>query len=879
MVDDGMMDGAAKEAAANVVGDARDAGAAQGAQGAQGARGANDTEGTRLDCLTAAGYPPARRIVHRREAHGDVFTDPYEWMREKTSPDVTSYVAAQNALFGERMKPHAAFAATLLDELRGRVHETDMSVPVRIHGYWYFGRTHKGQEYGVTCRTPVLDAQDWNPPTVDPESPLPGEEIVFDSNKEAEGHDFFRLGVMDLSRDGRWLLYGTDTHGDERYDLRIRDLHTGRDLPEHIDQVAAGGLITPDGKWVFYTKVDDAWRPYSVWRHRVGTPASEDREAWHEDDERFWVGVGMSFDETRLVIEADSKTTTEVLLLPASDPTGEFKPFIPRTEGVEYDVSFASFEGAGEDGSDIPIALVIHNVTNPNFEIDVIDLRSHKPPYTLGEGQVVAVGSAAGCEKSSPDQRALPADTPCDDPRNPAILQGLRGLRVDGIAAYRDYVALDYRASSLTHIAIMPKAEAARAFLEGRPWPFREITANRPDLLVSIGFSGNSSYEAPTARYSFNSFTQPTELRQLNMRTGEDTLLRRRDVPHYDASAYRERRLWVRVRDGVRVPVSLVWKAGLVPALDAAGGLGLVDTVIDAPDVASMIAANRAARDGARDGNAGAADAAVDAAADAAARSADAWLSQDHLDAAPLFITGYGAYGISSDPGFSVSRPSMFDRGVVYALAHVRGGGEMGRAWYEQGRRTNKANTFTDFIDVTAALQAQGWVARSRTVACGGSAGGLLMGAIATMAPYLYAGIEADVPFVDALTSMLDPDLPLTVTEWDEWGDPLHDRRVYEYMKSYSPYENTMDAAARDAAYGTSHMPHIFITTSMNDTRVLYVEPLKWLARLQEAGAGADAIARIEIDAGHGGGSGRYHQWQEVSEENAWTLVTMGLTQ
>lgn len=256
-----------------------------------------------------------------------------------------------------------------------------------------------------------------------------------------------------------------------------------------------------------------------------------------------------------------------------------------------------------------------------------------------------------------------------------------------------------------------------------------------------------------------------------------------------------------------------------------------------------------------------------------------------------MFITGYGAYEISSDPGFSVSRLSMLDRGVLYAVPHIRGGGEMGRAWYEQGRRLNKKHSFEDFVDATRALQKAHLADAWRTVANGGSAGGLLMGAIANMAPECYAGVEADVPFVDALTSILDPDLPLTVTEWDEWGDPLHDPEVYQYMKSYTPYENVPvtvleggndeaagDGSADGAAAGAlaaAQFPRIFITTSMNDTRVLYVEPLKWLARLQSAGV--DAVAKIEVEAGHGGLSGRYKQWEEVSYENAWCMDVMGL--
>ena len=304
--------------------------------------------------------------------------------------------------------------------------------------------------------------------------------------------------------------------------------------------------------------------------------------------------------------------------------------------------------------------------------------------------------------------------------------------------------------------------------------------------------------------------------------TGEDRLLKRATVlGGFDPRDYMERRVWVTARDGERIPVSLVWHRDC-PAQDS-----------------------------------------------------------------PMFITGYGAYEISSDPGFSVSRLSMLDRGVLYAVPHVRGGGEMGRAWYEQGRRLNKKHSFEDFVDATRALQKAHLADAWRTVANGGSAGGLLMGAIANMAPECYAGVEADVPFVDALTSILDPSLPLTVTEWDEWGDPLHDADVYRYMKSYSPYENAPEGADGEAGAGAAStrslqrqssrpFPRIFATTSMNDTRVLYVEPLKWVSRLQAAGI--DAIIKIEVEAGHGGTSGRYKQWREVSYENAWCLSVMGLT-
>ncbi len=775
-----------------------------------------------------APVPPKAPVRPKvRVHHGDAFSDPYEWMRDVDDQAVADYVRAENDYCLKRTAHLAGLRTTLYDEIRSHVQETDMSVPMRMDGYWYVARTVEGRDYAVQCRVPVKSADDWDPPVIDPCSKpgsFPGEEIIFDANAEAKGHDFFRLGGMDISRDGRWMLYGVDVTGGERYDFRIRDLTTGEDLPDLLRGVG-GACLTPDGEWVFSVELDDAWRPCAVWRHRVGSPSSADVEVYREKDERFWVSVGMSFDESLIVIGVDSKTTSEMLTLDVRDPEGAFEVFVPRSDGTEYSAEFSTLEGAGEGGVDVPIAVVYHNAVNPNFEIDVVDMRSHHPPFRLGEGVVIAQGSPYGCERGDAvvaGASALPAGTAYDDPHNPEVLRGRHGLTIEGMSVRRGYVVLSYRAEGLPHIAVIPKDDAAEDYRKSNPWRFREmsipglagdVTGEGERRLYSVGMSGNPSYDDPHLRYSFASLTRPAELHEYDPRTDVDTLLKRVDVPGgFDARRYAERRVWVDARDGERIPVSLAWRRDLL--------------------------------DGGRrkDGS-----------------------------PAPMFITGYGAYEISSDPGFSVSRLNFLDRGVLYAVVHVRGGGEMGRAWYEQGRRLNKRHTFEDFVDATRWLHGRGWGESGTTVANGGSAGGLLMGAVANMDPRSYAGIEADVPFVDALTSILDPSLPLTVTEWDEWGDPLHDEDVYRYMKSYSPYENA-PTTAQDAA----GFPRILVTSSMNDTRVLVVEPLKWVARLQAAGV--DAMERIEVEAGHGGASGRYRQWEELSFENAWCLDVMGIT-
>ena len=788
--------------------------------------------------------PEAKQVPSVRTFHGDTFTDPYEWMRDKDSADLKSYVAAENAYTSARTAGLANLRKTLFDEFRSHVQETDMSVPTRLDGYWYYARTQEGKQYGVQCRMPIRGEDDWTPPEInanDAPGVIPGEQVILDANTEAEGHDFFQIGGMDISKDGTWLLFGVDTSGDEQYDFRIRNLDTGEQLPDELDGLAAA-CFTPDGRYVFATLLDAAQRPYAIRRHKVGEPVERDVIVYEEHDEKFWVGIGLSFDERNLVIGTGSKTTTEVLMLPTATPEGEFQAFIPRQEGVEYDVSFAVFEHAGEHGEDLPVAIVYHNLANPNFEIDVIDMSAARPPYRIGDGVRIVQGSPYGSEdgeKVIAGASAMPVGTPYDDATNPQILRGVRGLAVEGIAMHEHFVALSYRANGLPKLAVMSKQQAAQDFLARRPWQFAEVNVpeldgdwdgasddaavNPPQLkdfegssarLYSIGTAGNPSYEAPRMRYMVTGYTRPGELREFDPRTGEDVLLKRANVlGSFDARDYVERRIWVQVRDGEQVPVSLVWRRDCVRGR------------------------------------------------------------------MPMFVIGYGAYEISSDPAFSVSRLSMLDRGVLYVVPHVRGGGEMGRAWYEMGRRRNKKHTFEDFIDVTAAIQDCGLADRARTVANGGSAGGLLMGAVANMAPERFAGIEADVPFVDALTTILDPTLPLTVTEWDEWGDPLHDAETYRYMKTYTPYENAPAPGEGGARWpdGTpvTAFPKIFVTTSMNDSRVMVVEPLKWVARLQAAGL--DAIIKIEAEAGHGGTSGRYAQWKQICYENAWVLAAMGI--
>ncbi|WP_230671306.1 S9 family peptidase [Rathayibacter sp. Leaf248] len=707
--------------------------------------------------MTAPVPPVARRIPLERRHHGDTVLDHYEWLRRKEDPEVLAHLEAENAYTDAVLEPLAPLRERLFDEIRSRTKETDLSVPVREGGWWYFSRSFEGRQYAVHCRAPISGPDDWTPPSLGEGGELPGEQVVLDGNAEAEGHDFFSLGSFDISADGRYLLFGTDVEGDERYTLRIRDLSTGEDLADVVEGTGGGATFGADARFVFYPTVDESWRPDTVWRHEVGTDSSADTVVFSEPDERYWIGVGLTRSRRFLVIEIGSKITSECLLLDAQDPTGEFRSVWPRREGVEYEVEHAVLDGRDR-------LLIVHND-------DALDFEIVEEPADL---------SLDAAERAA--QRRV-------------VVPHLPGRRIEGVDAFAGHVVVSYRSEGATRLGLLHEGGAA-ATLD-------EIVFDEP--LYDAGLAGNPEWAQTSLRLAYTSFVTPSTVLSLDVATGERTVLKQQPVlGDYDPEEYVQRREWATAQDGTRIPLSLVWRR------DAAD-----------PDAAP----------------------------------------------APLILYGYGSYEASIDPGFSIPRLSLLDRGVVFAIAHVRGGGEMGRSWYENGKTLSKKATFTDFVDSARHLVDFRFTTPERLVAQGGSAGGLLVGAVANLAPELFAGVLAQVPFVDALTSILDPSLPLTVIEWDEWGDPLNDAEVYAYMKSYSPYENVREGV---------RYPRILATTSLNDTRVLYVEPAKWVARLREVGA--PALLKIEMTAGHGGVSGRYERWREVAFEYAWTLDVLGLS-
>lgn len=693
--------------------------------------------------------PIAKQEVFVREFHGRSFVDEYEWMRNKESQDTLDYLNAENTYTEAKTAHLKQLTENVFEEIKSRVKQTDMSVPSRAGDYWYYGRSEEGKEYGYSCRIPVAEGQDpWDPPVIPEEGKPEGEQILLDNNALAEGHEYFALGAASVTKSGRYLAYSTDTEGDERFELFIKDLETGELLDDHLTDIFYGATWAGED-YIFYQKVDDAWRPDTVWRHKVGTAQSEDICVFTEADERFRVGVGSTRSEKYLIIAAGSPLTSEYWILDMDNPEGEFEVLWERESGVEYDIDHVVRGGKDQ-------WLITHNAHGPNFAIGWVDADASPLPGI----------------------RDLEVLVPHSD-----------DVRIEGVDTYRDFATLSYRRGGIPRVAVM-KIDGD-AFGE-----FEELQFD--EEIYSAGSAGNPEWDAPVIRLSYTSYTQPAQLFQYRIATGERTLLKEQEVPGgYNADEYEVYREWAIAKDGTQIPVSIVKRK---------------DLATDKPQ--------------------------------------------------PALLYGYGSYEASMDPGFSVSRLSLLDRGMLYVVAHVRCGGEMGRLWYDEGKLMAKKNTFTDFIDVADHLISNQLTSPEVLVAEGGSAGGLLMGAIANMAPDRFKGIQAVVPFVDPLTSILKPELPLTVGEWEEWGDPFHDPEVYDYMATYAPYENV----------SAQQYPDILAVTSLNDTRVLYVEPAKWIAKLRQVATGGEFLLKTEMAAGHGGVSGRYARWHQTAFEYAWTI-------
>ncbi|MDH4146242.1 MAG: S9 family peptidase [Acidimicrobiia bacterium] len=681
--------------------------------------------------------PKAKQVPVERHVHGETTVDPFAWLRDRDDPDTIAYLEAENEYTEAALEPTAPLRARLFEEIRSRVQETDLSVPNRKGTWWYYNRTEEGAQYGISCRRAAADdlAYDEHAP----------EQVLLDQNVEAEGHEYFAVGVFEVSHDHSLLAWAADTNGSEKYELRFRDLGRGVDLDDTISGVYYGSAWAADNRTFFYVRPDDSMRPYQLWRHVLGTPTAEDVLVYQEDDERFFLGVGSTRDERYIALHCGSKVTDEWRLLDADDPTGTPRVVAEREQGVEYGVDHHS-------------------------------------------GRLFIVTNADGAENFKLVE--APADTPGREHWRDVI--GPRDdVKLSGVEAFVEHLLLYERSEGLQRIRV-------RRLADGEEW---EI--DQPEAVGTATGSANPEFDTTVIRYGYQSMVTPSSLFEYDLVTRERRVLKQQPVlGGYDPSEYATERVWAPADDGVEVPVSLVYRRGL-----------------------------------ARDGS------------------------------APALLYGYGSYEASVDPYFSSIRLSLLDRGFVFAIAHIRGGGEMGRRWYLDGKFLNKRNTFTDFVAAARHLVGEGWTSPARLAIRGGSAGGLLMGAVVNEAPDLFGAVVAEVPFVDALNTILDPLLPLTVLEWEEWGNPVASAEYYAYMKSYAPYENV---EAKD-------YPPMLVTAGLNDPRVSYWEPAKWVAKLRVTKTDANPLLlKTEMGAGHGGPSGRYDVWRDEALVLAFVIDTVG---
>jgi oligopeptidase B len=677
----------------------------------------------------AAPVPPvAERIPHPTALHGETLPDDYFWLREKQDPKVIRYLEAENAYTDSMTADAQALRDSLYQEILGRIKQTDLSVPYRRGGFLYYSRTEAGKQYPILCRRKG-----------DMETP---EEVMLDVNALAEGHRFMGLGDVEVSPDGGLVAYSTDSTGYRQYILAIKDLRSGRSLPDHAERVTSVAWAA-DGRTVFYTQEDSiAKRSYRLYRHALG--AAADDLIYQENDEHFEIGVGASRSREWLIQTRSSHTTSEVAVLPAATPTAAWKLVAPRIHGREY---YLDHRG-------------------DRFWIRVNDRGKN---FRLVTAPVATPGPSHWTE----------------------ILPHRPDVMLSAVMCFKDYVVLVERIQGLPQLVVMdPQSHATRQVA------FEEVA-------YTVGPSTNEEFDISTFRYGYQSFLTPPSVYDLDLAALGSRLLKRTEVlGGWDPSRYSMERLTATAKDGAKIPITILYRKGTP-----------------------------------RDGT------------------------------APCLLYGYGSYGIPQNVTFSSTRFSLVDRGMVFAMAHVRGGGEFGETWHEAARMASKMNTFTDFIACGEELIRQKIARKDGLVIQGGSAGGLLMGAVTNLRPDLFRGVLAQVPFVDVLNTMLDESLPLTVGEFEEWGNPKIAEQ-YRWMRAYSPYDNIH--AAR--------YPSMLVRTSLNDSQVSYWEPAKFVARLRAVKTDSNPLLfRCNMGAGHGGASGRYDALRDVAFDYAWVLGTVGL--
>jgi oligopeptidase B len=703
--------------------------------------------------------PSAPRRPHRLEAHGDVRVDDWYWLRERDDPDVAAYLKAENEYTAAVLQPTAGLQDRLYEAIRARVQEDDVSAPARRRQWWYWTRTYEGRQYAAHWRLADPDRR------LDAAGALAAArsghgELVLDENELAGDHDYFALGVLDISPDQGVVAYAHDYDGSELYTLRFRDLVTGSDRPDVIEGVYYGSAWATGRPDFFYVRPDGAMRPFQVWRHRLGTPAAGDALVYQEDDERFFVSVGLTRSERFVIVHSESKMTSEVRFVDASTPEVPPQVIAARRQGVEYDVEHAVVPGEGD------VWLVRSNAGGPGGE-----------PATNFAVEWRRVGGGA----------------------SGTVLAHRPEVKVESVDAFASHLVVAERAGGLERLRVIAVSEVGRP-----PTPDPGDVIAQPEPVYTLTGGRNADWDTTVVRFGYTSLVTPMSSVDYDVATGERRVVKVQPVlGGYDPAALITERIWATADDGTRVPISLVRRR-------------------DQPD----------------DGS------------------------------GPCLLYGYGAYEITIDPAFSPARLNLLERGVTFAIAHVRGGGEMGRRWYEEGRLDRKPHTFSDFIACAEHLVAAGYTSPGRLAIRGGSAGGLLMGAVTNMRPDLFAAVVAEVPFVDVVTTMSDDTLPLTVTEWEEWGNPAGDAGAYRTILSYSPYDNV-----RPAAY-----PSMYVTAGLNDPRVGYWEPAKWVAKLRATRTDdRPLLLKTEMGAGHQGPSGRYEAWKDEARVQAFVLAVLGV--
>ena len=700
----------------------------------------------------AATPPDAARKPHTVVApHGARREDEYYWLRDdsRKHPEMLAYLQAENAYADAVLAPLKPLEDRLYAEIVGRIKQDDSSVPYRERGWWYYTRYETGQDYPVYARRQGDPA---NTPSLGSE--LEGaEQVLLDVDAMARDKDYFSVGDWEVSPDNTLLAWAEDAVGRRQYTIKVKNLATGEVFADEIHGVAPNLVWADDNRTLFYIENDpETLLTKRVKKHLLGTPASADEVVYEEPDDSFYMGIDRSRDDRFLCISVESTVSSEMRYAPANDPRA-FTVLAPRARDVEYQADH------------------------------------------LGDRWVIRTNApdAAGTPASNFKLMVAPSDASTRTQWQEWVPHR-EDVFIDGFELFDHFTAIAERSGGLERLRLLKGADATGAD-EGE-----YVRADEP--AYSMGLDVNAEHATEWLRYSYTSLTTPVTVYELNVRTGERRQLKQQPVIGYDPARYVTERLWATARDGTRVPVSLVYRAGFR-----------------------------------KDGS------------------------------AALLQYAYGSYGHAMDPAFNLPVVSLLDRGMVYAIAHIRGGQEMGRAWYDDGRLQRKRNTFTDFIDVTDFLVAEGYAAPDRVAAYGGSAGGLLMGAISNMAPDRYRVILSQVPFVDVVTTMLDPSIPLTTNEYDEWGNP-EEPEAYAYMLSYSPYDNL-----KAQAY-----PAMFVGTGLWDSQVQYWEPAKYVARLRDLDTGGRTIVlRTNMDAGHGGKSGRFRRYRELAEMYAFLLDQLGV--